>query len=234
MPPEHAFGITLVDLTIAKEKKNIRGMIRAFLDNNEPPSWIPPHYVADQKNRDFLTNLRIPAYQNGNPSLLLHDLHAYDDSHIGTMFGNSDPMYLVSAFSLESSHMIGFRFICNTSGSGKTRRIMEALTKYWGFYFVAAPDSRNVGVGDLRYALDEVTQYTEWKSDLCQLELGQRPVQSDINCGIAKRLFRKVLAARIVAFEIFLELVIEMDGVLDEKHKRIWLLFRDPILVKEA
>ena len=30
---------------------------------------------------------------------------------------------------------------------------MEALTKYWGFYFVATPDVNGVGIRDLRDAL---------------------------------------------------------------------------------
>src|SRR5438309_518505 len=37
------------------------------------------------------------------------------------------------------------RFICNTSGSGKTRRMLEGLTKYWGLYMVATPDINGVG-----------------------------------------------------------------------------------------
>ena len=33
------------------------------------------------------------------------------------------------------------RFVCNISGSGKTRRILEGLMTSWGLYFVAAQDN---------------------------------------------------------------------------------------------
>ena len=48
------------------------------------------------------------------------------------------------------------RFVCNTSGSGKTRRLLEGLTKSWGLYFVAARDNNGVGVNDLEAALGDV------------------------------------------------------------------------------
>ncbi|KAF8352173.1 hypothetical protein F5887DRAFT_16705 [Amanita rubescens] len=116
--------------------------------------------------------------------------------------------------------------ICNTSGSGKTRRILEGLTKYWGFYLVAAPDVNGVGIRDLRDALGLVDNHREWVSDLRDLSPGQRAVQGNINSQIASRVFHRVLAARIVVFKFFLQVAIQVDGGLQEKHKRIWLLFQ--------
>jgi hypothetical protein len=104
--------------------------------------------------------------------------------------------------------------------------MMEALTKYWGFYFVAVPDSNGVGVTDFHDALDGVAMYNEWIPDLRTLDEMQRPTQSNVNSYIAKKVLRKVLAARVVVFKIFLELVKEMDKDLHEKNKRIWLLFQ--------
>ncbi len=121
---------------------------------------------------------------------------------------------------------IGRRVICNTSGSGKTRRMLEGLTKYWGFYIVAALDDNGVGVRDLPDALDEIAQYKEWQTDLKSLPLEDRANQDDCNSVIASRQLLKVLAARIAVFELFLEVAIQVDGWLLEKHKRIWLLFQ--------
>lgn len=118
------------------------------------------------------------------------------------------------------------RCICNTSGSGKTRRILEGLTKYWGFYLVAVPDVNGVGIRDLRNALDLVANYRGWVSDLHWVSPGQRAAQNDINSQIASRVFHRVLAARIVVFRFFLQVVIQVDGNLQEKHRRIWLLFQ--------
>ena len=104
--------------------------------------------------------------------------------------------------------------------------MLEGLTKYWGFYLVAIPDSTEVGVRDLRTVLDEFPQYLEWVSDLRPVDVGKRATQQTINSQIVSRQLRKVLAARIVVFRAFLQLVIDVDGKLEEKHKRIWLLFQ--------
>jgi hypothetical protein len=103
---------------------------------------------------------------------------------------------------------------------------LESLTKYWGFYFVATPDSNGVGVRDMQDALEGVTDYHEWISDLSALPPEQRANQNATNILIASKVLRKVLAARIVVFDLFLKLAIKIDGSLQEKHKRIWLLFQ--------
>lgn len=103
---------------------------------------------------------------------------------------------------------------------------MEGLTKYWGFYLVAAPDVSGIGIRDLQDALDLVANYREWVPDPHGLSPGQRAAQNNINSQIASRVFHRVLAARIVVFKFFLQVAIQVDGGLQEKHKRIWLLFQ--------
>ena len=104
--------------------------------------------------------------------------------------------------------------------------MLEGLTKYWGFYFVAVPDDNNVGIRDLQNVLNDVAEYDEWVSDLRSLPPEELAGQNDINSGIATKHLRKLLAARIMVFQLFLELAIELDGKILEKHKRIWLLFQ--------
>ena len=103
---------------------------------------------------------------------------------------------------------------------------MEVLTKYWGFYFVATPDSNGVGIRDLQDALQLVASYLEWVPDLNKVPPEKRTAQNDVNKRIAYRAFQRVLAARIVVFQLFLEVAVRIDGCLQEKHKRIWLLFQ--------
>jgi hypothetical protein len=91
-----------IDKLIASETVILRKMIKTFLNNPELPAWTPPHHVTDKSSREFLTNPQIPAYRNGNPSLLLHDLHIYDDEEIEAKFSNCNSMYLIPALSLES------------------------------------------------------------------------------------------------------------------------------------
>ena len=123
---------------------------------------------------------------------------------------------------------MGCRCICNTSGSGKTRRILEGLTRYWGFYLVAIPDTNGVqvGIGDMLEAFRGMAEDDQWISDLTLIPSEQRARQHSINISIASMALRKVLAARTVVFEQFLKLAIEIHGDLQEKHKRIWLLFQ--------
>jgi hypothetical protein len=104
--------------------------------------------------------------------------------------------------------------------------MLEGLTKYWGFYLVAVRDVNGVGIRDLHDALVEVDMYEEWMSDLHALPPGQRASQNKVNSLIASKCLQKVLAARIVVFQLFLDLAILVDGKLQEKHKRIWLLFQ--------
>jgi hypothetical protein len=103
---------------------------------------------------------------------------------------------------------------------------MEGLTKYWGFYLVAIPDVNGVGIRDFQDALEDIAGYREWTTDLRPLPSGQRSHQSDLNGLIASKHLRKVLAARIVVFQLFLQLAILVHGKLQKKHKRIWLLFQ--------
>ncbi|KAM6498788.1 hypothetical protein JOM56_006736 [Amanita muscaria] len=208
-PPENTLGIKEIDQRIEGELKSLRVEVETFLKSPEPPTWVPPDY-ATPSNREFLASLQIPSYRNGNPSLLFHDLDVCDGDETKKIFGDgAQPLC-----------------ICNTSGSGKTRRMLEGLTKYWGFYLVTVPDANGVGIRDLQDVLAEVIENRDWISDLSPLSSEKRTVQSELNSLIASKPLKKVLAARIVVFELFLELAIQVDGELQEKHKRIWLLFQ--------
>jgi hypothetical protein len=104
--------------------------------------------------------------------------------------------------------------------------MLECLTKKWGFYLVVARDLNGVGVGDLLDAIDGASKCPEWVMDLGTLPPANWVGQSEVNSRIATRYIKKVLAARVVVFEVFLALVIQVDGSLQERHKRIWLLFQ--------
>jgi hypothetical protein len=222
----HTLDIEAIDEKINEEFDSLRGMVEAFLRNPEPRTWRPPNSVT-LSDRKFLTNLRIPSNHNGDPHLLLHNLNSCDDKEIKMIFGHGAHMYVVkfncalNTFSTRTS-----RFICNTSGSGKTRRMLEGLTKYWGFYLVGAPDVSGVGVRDLRDALAEVSEYSEWVSDLETVDRWERATQGEVNSRIAAKHLRKVLAARIVVFRLFLQVAIQVHGALQEEHKYYWLLFQ--------
>jgi hypothetical protein len=196
-PQEPTFNIEVID----KELESLRGVVETFLKNPEPPTWVPPDYVTPS-NREFLTNLRIPCYRNGNPSLLFHDLDVCDGNEIEKIFERGAPLYVVINCALHSSHH-GLQVHLQHIRIGQTRR-MKGHTKYWGFYLVAIPDVNGVGVRDMQDALNEVALYQEWKSDLRLLSSEQRADQSQLNSRIASKHLQQVLAARIVVFQLFL------------------------------
>jgi hypothetical protein len=103
---------------------------------------------------------------------------------------------------------------------------LEGLTKFWGFYFVAALDHNFVGVRDLQVALGDVGRYEEWTDDLRFIEGQGRGEGKKSNTHISNRAIRKVLAARVVVFKLFLQLAQKRDGSLLPDHRRIWLLFQ--------
>ncbi|KAF8512374.1 hypothetical protein BU17DRAFT_69263 [Hysterangium stoloniferum] len=190
--------------------KSILPQIEGFLENPEIPKWNPSPFIKDPRILEFFRELGIPAYPNESPSLLYHNLHSRDDDDvIEKIFGNKK-----------------HTFICNTSGSGKTRRILEGLTKYWGFFFVSVQDSNGVGVKDLQEALDDIRCYKDWENDLRPFEEQIRDQISNSNIKISKRAIQKVLASRVVVFEWFLQLVIDRDGSLRPEHRRMWLVFQ--------
>jgi hypothetical protein len=101
-PPESMLHIEAVDEKINEELDSLRGVIEIFLKNPEPRTWIPPDSVTPS-NREFLTNLGIPSYRNGNPSLLLHNLDVCDDKEIETIFAPGPHQYVVINCALTSS-----------------------------------------------------------------------------------------------------------------------------------
>ncbi|PVG00052.1 hypothetical protein CPB86DRAFT_813541 [Serendipita vermifera] len=84
---------------------------------------------------DHLSNLEIPTAPYGYPSLLLHRLGEADEKMD----------HLVSE--VFSTH--GDTLLIASSGSGKTRLLLEGLCNSWGFYFTALRDSEGIGSLDL-------------------------------------------------------------------------------------
>jgi hypothetical protein len=105
-PPESRLDIEAIDEKINRELNVIRGMIKAFLKNPEPRIWKPPEF-ASLSNQDFITDLRIPCYHNGNPSLLFHNLNVCGhDKEIKMVFGSSEHQYVVINCALNASQHV--------------------------------------------------------------------------------------------------------------------------------
>ena len=111
-------------------------------------------------------------------------------------------------------------FLCNTSGSGKTRLLFEGLWRYFGLYFTASTKPDGIGSGDLEQILEQLPRRLviltddNWETAL--------PANQDV----AKRRFLSVLYARLLIFRTFLECANSMPGGIREEHKSRWLLLQ--------
>jgi hypothetical protein len=103
---------------------------------------------------------------------------------------------------------------------------MEGLSQRWGLYLVAAVDTNRVGVSDMQAAMSAVSNYPGWTADLRNHTTDERVNLETSNRAIATKVLMKMLAARVVVFELFLEAAVKMDGQLQKKHQHDWLLFQ--------
>lgn len=104
--------------------------------------------------------------------------------------------------------------------------MLEGLTAHWGFYFSTTPGPGHIGVTDLSHTMDLIRQHPEWKTDLSSVPLEQRRCQHWKNHKIAMYHLMKLLIARMLVFEVFLQETIWLDRKLEDKHCRFWLLFQ--------
>ena len=94
------FDISVIEERIEKESQSLRVVVEEFITNPEPPIWAPPNN-ATPSDREFFTDLQIPTYRNGEPSLLLHDLNACNVDEITKHFGSSQHLFVVYCAYLE-------------------------------------------------------------------------------------------------------------------------------------
>jgi hypothetical protein len=113
------------------------------------------------------------------------------------------------------------RFICNASGAGKTRLLLEGLHKNWGFYFTARPQPDGVGSSDLEKVLEK------FGSARLSVIPDEHPSPTlRANREDAYRQFHMILYARVFIFLVYLQCAFEMPGGITEAHKGRWLLIQ--------
>ncbi|KAG8817621.1 hypothetical protein FRC19_011261 [Serendipita sp. 401] len=211
-PPSKQSNQNIEDVRAQIEEftEELRLFILKFLE--EPlPLWEPPESVTDPSIRQFYVYQKIPMYLK-EPSLLMHNLEKclqnpkVDEALQG-------PLNLL---------------IYNTSGSGKTRFILECLCRTWGFYFVAKPGPDQIGSPDLNIAIHAMPEYKDWRGRINSE--GSREDQAeanDSNSEVARKLVYKVLVARWIVFRCFIDTCKEKNGgILPEASKYDWVVFQ--------
>ncbi|KAJ7622894.1 hypothetical protein DFH06DRAFT_760162 [Mycena polygramma] len=209
---------TRVDGLISSYLNEIRPALEGFLRRAEPlPFWVPDETVP---HFEFLRSLKIPASSKGEPDMLLHGL--------GNFKERKELQALVERiFQKEiSSSNSASSLLLNTSGSGKTRSLLEGLCQIWGLYFTCGVDSEGRGSQDLHQTI-----HRRIGEDLCFVSdlprtTGYRTVHL-ANCDIAQKRFKEVLLARLCILEFFCQVAREVaGGELTAQHKRLWVFLQ--------
>ncbi|TFK60156.1 hypothetical protein BDN72DRAFT_941109 [Pluteus cervinus] len=152
--------------------------------------WKAPE-LCNPAHEHFINDLEIPKVMH-DPMLLLHN--------IGN--GIVDKAVLSSLFDGKS------KFLVNTSGSGKTRLLIEGLSSNWGFYLTAAKQTavQVLGSIDVMEAISlHIPQSTGFTEDPQNLAEHLREEAFRHNHLIARRRMHQIITARVVIFEHFLK-----------------------------
>ncbi|KDQ07716.1 hypothetical protein BOTBODRAFT_192264 [Botryobasidium botryosum FD-172 SS1] len=179
----------------------IEEKMRVFVATYEWPVWQPPAGVKGDVAQ-HLASLKLPEV-DGRPSLLLHNL--------GSLSPDDETLDRVKdVFSSRGGHKT---FLVNTSGSGKTRILLEGLCLEWGFYFTSDFQRDSLGSCDLNRG---ITEFSSRQSP------GFEQAFID-NRAVADRRFRQILTARFLIFRLFLKVAENMLPGLSHVLKRRWL-----------
>ncbi|KAJ7150876.1 hypothetical protein C8R43DRAFT_491746 [Mycena crocata] len=190
-----------------------RSAMKRYVDGHTAfSSWEPSDFSDNEDIRSHLAGLGL--FDSGDePSMLLDRLGTFPDdpelqNRVQSIFVRGKDTFLV-----------------NTSGSGKTRLVFEGLCQEWGFYFSAED-------GTSGYAAQELTEILKigipgesaFASELPSSDSAEFKTQLETNRRIAAHHFNAALLARLLMFQMFVEIMHETEPA--PKHKMRWLLFQ--------
>lgn len=120
-------------------------------------------------------------------------------------------------------------FLVNTSGSGKTRLLLEGLCENWGFYFTSLIDSSMLGSSDVQNAI--TTRIPDSPNFHYHLPPAGSPAYEtslESNRKVANRIFRQIFLARLLVFHHFAQIMsahMATTGCTDSHQYKVRWLF---------
>ncbi|KAG6834620.1 hypothetical protein H0H93_008530, partial [Arthromyces matolae] len=182
--------------------------------------WIPNSKDCDSHLIDHCQRLQIPTLHN-KPCLLLHELgQSIPGPFSQTLRDAPTDIFCATSTSMQDVVLL------NTSGSGKTRLVLEGLCRQWGFYFTCKRNSDEVGSSDI----DSIIRPEGcFEQQGLKVELPTHPAEFKNalrdNEEIAGRCFSAAMLSRILVLSCFLRTCI--GGSVDiSLLKRQWLLLQ--------
>ncbi|KAF7299278.1 hypothetical protein MIND_00876700 [Mycena indigotica] len=201
----------LVSVPVLEDLHELRDYIEWASSSDEifkpwmPKSWdFSPTYSDADVTRHFESLDLRKTPNTDNLCIILYNLgkfkqHTALHERLGRLFSPCD------------------KFFVNSSGTGKTRLCFEGLCSNWGFYFTFAVGRTRLGSHDWQLAIQKHCAFGKGFNNT-QLDDRQRQEQ---NSTLALRCFGPILLARLLVFQIFLEMA--SAGTLTEEHKARWL-----------
>jgi hypothetical protein len=114
------------------------------------------------------------------------------------------------------------RFLCNTSGAGKTSLLLNGLNQNFGLYFTARAQPDGVGSEDMENILKKFSQ----EGRLMPITDQNHTTATAANRNAAERQFLLLLYGHILFLRIFLQEAFTMPDGITEDHKGCWLLIQ--------
>ena len=238
--------------TPEKGKKDFQDSIWVFLNDCRPametlvskagdiPSFMPswkPSTSMDPRLSDHIRQLNIPRDKGGLPSLLLHDLGEEKSdldrvraSRIPSIFSNTNTC--VVHFVMVHFHISCiFRLLINTSGSGKSRILLEGLCRHWGFYFVAVGSSI-IGSSDFYATFRTIDTARDY--DRARTVKSIDPLAFPHMENTTERRLLQLLLSRLLLLSLFIEVAkCSPIGLQQKEHRRLWTLLQvHPEIIK--
>jgi len=116
--------------------------------------------------------------------------------------------------------------LLNTSGSGKTRLLLDGLCHRWGFYFAA--DTKEIGSEDFRTIIDEFKKYQDFERAKWMNETQLKTRESILHTqATAGRGLNQLLLSRFLLLELLVEEVQQnRRQVSSLAYRRLWVLLQ--------
>ncbi|KAJ6617947.1 hypothetical protein B0H10DRAFT_1279962 [Mycena sp. CBHHK59/15] len=210
-----------IDQTVADYLREIRPAMLEFVSREDPLCLWKPHPTLPYS--EFLANLKIPDNMQ-KPDMLLHNLGIFSSN--STLQAHVEAIFRIQARAMNT---LQSTVLLNTSGSGKTRLVLEGLCQHWGFYFTCLVDSFGHGSKDLERAihfhilLDPCFHESVTGDNKDEMKKNIRK-----NSEIAQLRLQEVLLARLYLLSLFLEVIEERHAPQEwtDSHRKLWVLLQ--------
>ncbi|KAJ4465595.1 hypothetical protein C8R41DRAFT_737635, partial [Lentinula lateritia] len=109
----------------------------------------------------------------------------------------------------------------NTSGTGKTKLLLEGLCLHWGFYMTCAINSFNLGAADFPLAVSNIDRNSTWTAYLPSTSSANHVSLLQTNIRLVYRAVSEVLPTRLLIFRMYLEVCAKQGFCLQQRQR--WL-----------